>query len=89
MFKFPAVRNKFQPRLKQTYRFIGVPSGHQGNLSLSIGRRVWSNSNADKARLAVNNVFETIGEAKAVRTKIVAALTSAQASYPTYGSRRW
>lgn len=78
MFTFPKVSNKFQPRKGQTYRFIGVPSSPHGNLSLLIGRRVWNDNKSDKARLAINNVFATVGEAKSVRTKIVSALTGAQ-----------
>jgi hypothetical protein len=77
-FTFPKVSNKFVPRTGQTYRFIGVPSSKHGNISLLIGRRVWKGNDADKQRMAVNNVFATVQEAKDVRSKIVAALTGAQ-----------
>ncbi len=80
MFVFPKVHNKFQPKVGETYRFIGVPAGTHPNLNLIIGRRVWNNYKSDNARLAINNVFKTVGEAKAVRTKIVGALTGAQSA---------
>lgn len=78
MFTFNAVSNKFKPRVGQSYRFIGVPAGTHPNLGLKIGRRVWAGGTADKSRMAINNVFETIADAKAVRAKIVAALKEAQ-----------
>jgi len=81
MFSFSPVSNKFKPRTGQTYRFIGVPAGTHPNLGLKIGRRVWSGGSADNARLKINNVFETIGEAKKVRGKIVEALKAAQSRY--------
>lgn len=62
------------PAVGSTYRFIGVPASTHPNLALMIGRRVWANNKADNARLAINNVFKTVAEAKAVRTKIVIAL---------------
>jgi len=86
-FTFSPVPNKFVPKVGQTYRFIGVPVGNHPNLSFQIGRRVWNNYQSDKARLAVNNVFETIGEAKAARTKLVAVLKDAQKKAPA--ARYW
>lgn len=81
-FAFNAVSNKFKPSRGQTYRFIGVPTTANGNLSLLIGRRVWADSKADKLRMGVNNVFATLAEAKVVREKIVKALKDAQYQAP-------
>ncbi len=81
MFSYTAVANKYKPPRGQTYRFIGVPSSPHGNLALKIGRRVWDGGKADNARLAINNVFKTLAEAKAVRAKIVAALQYAQRGF--------
>ena len=78
MFSFNPVSNKFQPTNGETYRYIGVPTGHHTALGLLIGRRVWRGNNSDKYRLSINNVFKTIGEAKAVRAQFVSALKSAQ-----------
>lgn len=81
-FTFAPVSNKFKPTKGQTYRFIGVPTTANGNLSLLIGRRVWANSKADALRMGVNNVFATLAEAKVVRDKIVKALKDAQYTAP-------
>jgi len=78
MFTYKPVQNLFVPSKGQEYRFIGVPASKHGNLSLLIGTRRWNGTDADRARLAKNNVFKTFKEAAAVRESIVAALKKAQ-----------
>ena len=68
--KFVASSPKSAPAVGSTYRFIGVPGATLGNISLKIGRRVWNGSSIDKARLAMNNVFTTIQQAREARRAV-------------------
>ena len=77
-FTYRAVSNKFQPRSRQAYYFIGVSKKNQ--LGLLIGKRVWTGDKHDRARMAVNNVFSSLEAASAVQGQIAGTLKAAQLS---------
>jgi len=61
--------NRTAPKLKAAYWTINIDKSAPKLNSFAILSRVWSGSKTDERRLRYNNVFSSLGSAKAARAE--------------------